>query len=210
MADLPGKHAMARRLIRSCEEGLAKMERMQNTIALQDTERRLTDLKVVVRDMEGILGSAFSMPLKQRNEWKGKVNSSVTAAAQIDVSLRKLKGNLSRKECEDAERDALLNGASAAFATVDRDARALGHARQARRAVEEMLDTAAGVLTNMGATRERLKRTQRKLLDVANSLGISDRILSLADRRHKGDAYIVYGGMAVVSLIVVVLLFWVR
>ena len=42
---------------------------------------------------------------------------------------------------------------------------------------------------------ECAQRTQRKLLDLASSMGISDRILRMADRRNKGDAMIVYGGM---------------
>ena len=40
-----------------------------------------------------------------------------------------------------------------------------------------------------------MQGTHRKLLDLANSVGISDRVLKLADRRNKGDAMLVYGGM---------------
>ena len=44
-----------------------------------------------------------------------------------------------------------------------------------------------------------MQKTQRKLLDMANSMGISDRILKMADRRNKGDAMIIYGGMVRIS-----------
>ena len=50
-----------------------------------------------------------------------------------------------------------------------------------------------------------LQNTHRKLLDVVNSLGISDSILRLADRRQKGDALLVYGGMVCPSLYFVLL-----
>jgi hypothetical protein len=40
-----------------------------------------------------------------------------------------------------------------------------------------------------------MQRTQRKLLDLANSMGISDQILRMAERRTKGDVMLVYGGM---------------
>lgn len=56
-----------------------------------------------------------------------------------------------------------------------------------------------------------MQRTQRKLLDVANSMGISDRILKLADRRNKGDAVLVYGGMVRLTLwsdMVLLPLYW--
>ena len=52
-----------------------------------------------------------------------------------------------------------------------------------------------------------MQKTQRKLLDMANSMGISDRILRMADRRNKGDAMIVYGGMVRNQLLVFDLLF---
>lgn len=45
-----------------------------------------------------------------------------------------------------------------------------------------------------------MQRTQRKMLDVVNSLGLSERILKLADRRNRGDAMIVYGGMVCTAL----------
>ena len=40
-----------------------------------------------------------------------------------------------------------------------------------------------------------LQSAQRKLFDVANSLGLSDSVLKVIDRRQKLDKQIVYGGM---------------
>ncbi len=40
-----------------------------------------------------------------------------------------------------------------------------------------------------------LQSAQRKLFDVANSLGLSDSVLKVIDRRQKLDKRIVYGGM---------------
>ena len=35
---------------------------------------------------------------------------------------------------------------------------------------------------------------------MANSMGLSDRILKMADRRNKGDRMIIYGGMVCCSV----------
>ena len=36
---------------------------------------------------------------------------------------------------------------------------------------------------------------QRKMLDVLNTVGLSDTLLRVIDRRHKMDRWLTYGGM---------------
>ena len=45
------------------------------------------------------------------------------------------------------------------------------------------------------------QRAQRKMLDVMNTLGVSESLLRAAERRMKMDKWIVYGGMAVFTLV---------
>jgi Golgi SNAP receptor complex protein 2 len=52
--------------------------------------------------------------------------------------------------------------------------------------------------------------THRKVLDVLNRVGLSDSLLRLADRRHRMDKLLVYGGMLVVVLIVGLLYWWLK
>ena len=49
---------------------------------------------------------------------------------------------------------------------------------------------------------------QRKALDVLNSLGLSDSLLRVIDRRQRMDKWITYGGMLVVCLLIGGLLWW--
>lgn len=51
---------------------------------------------------------------------------------------------------------------------------------------------------------------QRKMLDVLNSVGLSDRLLRLIDRRQRMDKWIVYGGMLLTVLLLGGLLWWLR
>lgn len=41
----------------------------------------------------------------------------------------------------------------------------------------------------------RLQAAQRRALDVINSIGLSDSLLRVIDRRQRMDRWIVYGGM---------------
>jgi len=75
-----------------------------------------------------------------------------------------------------------------------------------KRVLAEALATGSAVLERMGATRERLKGAQRKALDVINSLGLSDSVLRVIERRQFRDQVIVYGGIALVTIVVLYLL----
>lgn len=211
MADLPDKHAIAKRMIRSCEEALASMERLKSRPSdtqLQELQRRRGELQRIISSMESILNSAFSMPQSQKNDWMRKLKSCQTAATSIDESSGLLFRTLDKRDEDLRDREKLLQGSSANQRSGD-DAFAMQSVQQSRRGVEEMLDQAAGVLTRMGATKEVLKKTHRSMLELANSVGISDRILKLADRRRRGDAALVCGGMVVLTIIVIVLVvYW--
>ena len=95
-------------------------------------------------------------------------------------------------------------------AEYDAEAAAYASASRANGAVEDLLDGGARVLVAMGAQRERLKAAHRKALDVLHSTGLSDALLRAADRRQRGDAALVYGGMAATTLLFVSLMYWLR
>jgi len=51
---------------------------------------------------------------------------------------------------------------------------------------------------------------QRKALDVLNSIGLSDSVLRLIDRRQQWDKRLAYGGMVVTLLVLALLWWWLR
>lgn len=74
--------------------------------------------------------------------------------------------------------------------------------------MEEAFSTGQAVLENMGATRERLKTAQRKLFDVLNTLGLSESVMRLAERRQHLDRILVYGGMLFISFLLLGSMWW--
>lgn len=95
-------------------------------------------------------------------------------------------------------------------ADYDAEAASFASASRANGAVEELLDGGARVLVAMGAQRERLKAAHRKALDVLHATGLSDALLRASDRRQRGDALLVYSGMAATTLLFVGLMLWMR
>lgn len=111
-----------------------------------------------------------------------------------------------RRRAADADaRAELLSGRSENYAwsaAADADAAAASSVQSSKRMVQEALATGGAALAAMAGQRDTLKRAQRKALDVVHGLGLSDSLLRLIERRQKVDAALAYGGMAVVTLVV--------
>ena len=88
------------------------------------------------------------------------------------------------------------------------ESQAVRSVSRSKQVLEEAFQTGAAILENMGATRERVKRAQRKAFDVLNTLGLSDSILRMAERRQRMDQWLVYGGMTFILLLFFALIWW--
>ena len=76
--------------------------------------------------------------------------------------------------------------------------RALEHQNslgRTNRYMDDMLGQGASILENLREQRGTLKGAQKKMLDVFNTLGMSNTVIRLIERRSQGDKYILIGGM---------------
>ena len=67
--------------------------------------------------------------------------------------------------------------------------------QNANRDMGDMINSGSNILTNMREQRMTLKGAHKKVLDVANTLGLSNTVLRLIERRSAQDKFILYGGM---------------
>lgn len=94
--------------------------------------------------------------------------------------------------------------------SMEADLKAARHVHNSRRVLEEAYETGVGIIGSMAGQRERLKATHRKVLDVLNTVGLSDSVLRLVERRQRLDKVLVYGGMLGTLLLVGALYWWVK
>lgn len=76
--------------------------------------------------------------------------------------------------------------------------------------LDEYIERGRAVLGDLGDQREMLKGTQRKLFDVANTLGISGDTIRMVERRAKQDKWIFWGGVAIFVVFVYFVLRYLR
>lgn len=64
------------------------------------------------------------------------------------------------------------------------------------------------VLGSLHSQRDTLKGAHRRILDIGNTLGLSNHTMKLIERRIHEDKYVVFGGMAVTTLIIVGIIYY--
>ncbi|XP_052176451.1 membrin-11-like [Diospyros lotus] len=171
-------------------------------------KRDITQIQSLCAEMDRLWRS---VPAKsQRDLWKRKVEQVTEETDSLRESLDKYFLRHQRRTQEANERAELLgraNGESSLVLKIfDDEAQAMQSARNSSKMLEESYATGVAILAQYGGQRERLKRAQRKALDVLNTVGLSNSVLRLIEKRHRVDKWIKYAGM--VLTVVVLIAFW--
>ncbi|KAK3405257.1 hypothetical protein EUGRSUZ_K01520 [Eucalyptus grandis] len=150
----------------------------------------------------------------QRDLWRRKVEQVAEEAESLKVSLDKYSSRNQQKMMEAKERAELLgraNGDSAHVLSIfDEEAQAMQSARNSSRMLEESYATGVAILSKYSEQRERLKKAQRRALDILNTVGLSNSVLKLIERRHHVDKWIKYAGMILTLIILYAFWRWTR
>lgn len=113
---------------------------------------------------------------------------------------------------ERTEREQLLNRRFTANSdtSIDIDYSLQHHQsmNNAHRGVDDMLFTGHGVLESLKSQRDRLKGAHRRILDIGNTLGLSNHTMKLIEKRLTEDKYVLYAGMAITSLVILLLIYY--
>lgn len=59
------------------------------------------------------------------------------------------------------------------------------------------------MLDNLKSQNNMLKDVKRKMLNVANTLGLSGTLIRMIERRNTSDKYVLFGGMFITVVIMV-------
>jgi len=110
-----------------------------------------------------------------------------------------------QKEEEERERELLMSRVFApnedTAITIDAALQHNTRLQSANHGMDELLHSGANILTNLRDQRGTLKGVQRKMLDLMTTLGLSNTVLRLIDRRTHQDKFILFGGMLLTTVI---------
>ena len=64
-----------------------------------------------------------------------------------------------------------------------------------------MIAHGENTLSNLQEQHSMLKNVKRKMITITNSLGLSNTLLRMIERRSASDKYILYGGMIITVIV---------
>ncbi|KAJ8512940.1 hypothetical protein OPV22_003374 [Ensete ventricosum] len=217
-ATLSEIYQSTRRLLLRARDGLERLERLESSSSsyasssspsVADSaelslavKRDITQIRSLCAEMDRLWRS---IPVRgQRDLWKRKVEQVAEEVDSLSESLDKHSFRQQKRMQEAKERAELLeraNGESAHILRIfDEEAQAMQSARNSSMMLEEAYATGVAVLSKYAEQRDRLKRAQRKALDILNTVGLSNTVLKLIERRHRVDKWIAYTGHFVESI----------
>ncbi|KAF8398054.1 hypothetical protein HHK36_016980 [Tetracentron sinense] len=206
----------SKKLLLRTRDGLERLERLEfsSSNGFDSPElsfsikRDISQIQSLCAEMDRLWRSVASKP--QRDLWKRKVEQVSEEVDSLKESLDKYFLRNQKRVLEAKERAELFeraNGDSSHILRIfDDEAQAMQSARNSSLMLEEAYSTGVAILSKYSEQRDRLKRAQRKALDILNTVGLSNSVLKLVERRHRVDKWIAYTGMAVT--IIVVYAFW--
>lgn len=77
------------------------------------------------------------------------------------------------------------------------------------REIDDMLSSGSETMSSLRKQRETLKSARTKMLDLTNTLGMSQTIMRLIEKRSTKDRIILFGGMALFTLVMIYVWFYV-
>ncbi|GAU21596.1 hypothetical protein TSUD_131800 [Trifolium subterraneum] len=214
-------HQSARKLLLKCSDDLARLERLEHstsTSAAVDSDlsfavkKDINQIQSLCVDMDRLWRSVAAKP--QRDLWKRKVEQIAEEAESLKQSLDKYNSRIQKRTREANERAELLRrvngGSDHVLRIFDDDAQAMHSVRNSARELENANALGEAILSSIHGQRERLKSAHRKALDVLNTVGISNRVLRLIERRNRVDQWIKYAGMLLTVVFVLAIVLWRR
>jgi len=146
-------------------------------------------------------------PPNRRQATRLKLNQLKYDSSHLTASLRSFQKKRYLRDKERSDREELLNRR---FTTNSEDTSinidySLQHQRSlhnANRGVDDLLNQGYATLGNLRDQREVLKKTRTRMLNFLNTLGLSNTVMQLIERRAYQDKFVLFGGMIVTVCII--------
>ena len=169
----------------------------------------LSSLLRLIQDMESLSSSEHPA---RREMWRSRVRAMSDEVMSIRAAYTRTQLAQQRRQHEAAVRADLLSGAqrrrdSDMSAGIDSLARENDSLLNSHRLIDEFTAMASASLDSLQRQRGALKGVHRKVLDVANSIGMSSSLLRLIERTETFNACLVATG-AVMTCTVVGVVWW--
>lgn len=156
------------------------------------------------RRIQGLENLIHREPPSRREVWRGRVERLAQDFYGFRTSVERHWRRMSQAERERRIQGELFAGRSeggdaSGSSAVDAYLKEAESLERSKRYVDGLKEYGTAVLRQMDEQGDLLKSARRKVWDVANTLGLSNSLMKIIQRRERGDKWLVYGGMALTT-----------
>lgn len=149
-------------------------------------------------------------PVSQRQNAKMRVDQLKYDSRHLTAALNSWCNRMIRRQQEEAEREALL---ARKFTTndhvdilIDHNAQHSNSLHNAVHGIDDLLHQGSSVLDNLKSQRMTLKGAHKRLIDIGNTLGLSNTTMRLIEQRARQDGFILVGGMIFTCIVIILVI----
>ncbi|RZC34909.1 Golgi SNAP receptor complex member 2 [Asbolus verrucosus] len=200
------------KLIQQTQQSFQALE--QNSGNLLEIEADIQDkINAINSNCEKLDVYLYKVPIDQRPNAKMRCDQLKYDARHLQAALAASQQKRARREAAASEREQLLNRRFAPnpdLTTINIDY-AIQHQnslQNSHRGVDEMLHTGANALESLRSQRLTLKGAQRRIMDMANTLGLSNHTMRLIEKRAVEDKFILLLGIVITLMVIVVVIIY--
>ncbi|KAH9490566.1 Golgi SNAP receptor complex member 2 [Bulinus truncatus] len=196
-------------LLQEVHGGLARLERAFGTTELHLIENEVqTQIDRIFSNCERLDILVMKEPVARRANAKMRVDQLKYDCQHLQSSIRQIQHKRYVKEQEDYERESLL---SRTFTTNEQDTAitidpALQHhtkLNDSSKQLDNLLGHGSSILGNLRDQRITLKGAHRRLLDITNTLGLTNTVMRLIEKRSSQDKIIMVVCMRFITLMII-------
>ncbi|XP_033221239.1 probable Golgi SNAP receptor complex member 2 [Belonocnema kinseyi] len=197
------------KVVQETQHLFSQLERQPPNSDVQAVENDIeTKINLINRNCERLDILCMKGPISQRQDAKMRVDQLKYDSRHLTAALNSWRNQILRRRQEEEEREALL---SRKFTSNDHVDIMIDHNLQHNNSlnnavygVDDLISHGSGILENLRSQRMTLKGAHKRLIDIGNTLGLSNTTMRLIEQRARQDGFVLIGGMIFTCLIIVI------
>ncbi|KYM80141.1 PREDICTED: Golgi SNAP receptor complex member 2 [Atta cephalotes] len=201
------------KLIQETQHIFSQLERKTSDMDLQEVRQTIEDkITLINSNCERLDVLCLKGPMSQRQNNRMRVDQLKYDSRHLSAALSSWYNRMMRQQREEAEREALL---ARKFTTNDHVDIFIDHTVQhnnslhnAVHGIDDLLHQGSNVLDNLRSQRITLKGAHKRLIDIGNTLGLSNTTMRLIEQRAKQDGFILVAGMTFTCIVILLVIIY--
>ncbi|KZC06121.1 PREDICTED: Golgi SNAP receptor complex member 2 [Dufourea novaeangliae] len=201
------------KLVQETQHLFSQLEKKSPNLDVNEVENNIeSKINLINSNCERLDVLCLKGPIFQRQNAKMRVDQLKYDSRHLSAALNSWRNKMIKKQREEAEREALL---SRTFTTndhvdimIDHNSQHNSSLRNAVHGMDDLLQSGSTILDNLKDQRITLKGAHKRLIDIGNTLGLSNTTMRLIERRAREDGFVLVGGMIFTCIVIVLVIIY--